>query len=378
MRASGWLLPSFLLATAPAQQKPTFCEDVAPIVFSRCANCHRPGEVAPFPLLSYQECRKRGKTIRAVVEERFMPPWHPDEGHGDFANTMRLSAAEIATIGAWVDGGMPEGDKSKLPPLPEFPGGWQLGEPDLVVQMPAAFEVPAKGRDIYRNFVLPLELPDDVYLTAIEVRPQAREVLHHVLFFLDDSGEARSKDGQDGRPGFSGMGLQRLQSIGGWAVGGMPEKLPAGLALPLPKGHDLVLQSHFHPSGRKQSEQTTLGLHFTKDKPRRTLVPIQLPPFFGAFAGLDIPAGEAAYRLADSFELPCAVDAVTVGGHAHMLCRSLQLQASQKGKDPTPLLRISAWDFDWQNRYTYREPVRLEKGAMLEAELLYDNSTGES
>lgn len=360
-------------AAAPTRT-PTFCEDVAPIVYARCAPCHRPGEVAPFSLLSYQDVKKRGKTIAEVVEERFMPPWHPVPGYGDFQHSLRLSDAQVATITRWVATGMAEGDPARLPPTPQFPTGWQLGEPDLVVRMPQGFPVPASGRDIYRNFAIPLDLPEDRWVTAIEVRPSARAVLHHVLFFLDESGEARQQDGRDGKPGYAGMRLSRQQSIGGWAVGGMPEHLPAGLAIAMPKGRDLVLQSHFHPSGKAATEQTTIGLYFAKQKPARTIVPIQLPPFFGIAAGIDIPAGVADWKLEDQFELPCAVDAVTVGGHAHMLCRSLRMYAEQPGKAQVPLLQIDHWDFDWQNRYTYRELVRLEAGATVKAELVYDNS----
>ena len=371
-------LTLLLLSLVPLPQQPdkvpTFTEDVAPIVFARCAQCHRPGEVAPFSLLSYADVKKRGKTIQEVVEDRFMPPWHPVEGFGAFRNSLRLSDAQVKTVSRWVKGGMPEGPKEKLPPLSQFVEGWQLGEPDLIVQMPADFEVPAGGRDIYRNFVIPLDLKEDAWVTAIEVRPSARAVLHHVLFFLDDTGEARQQEGEGGKPGYNGMRLQRQQSIGGWAVGGMPEKLPDGLAIRLQKGNDLILQSHFHPSGKKATEQTTLGLYLSKEPPKRTIVPIQLPPFFGIAAGIDIPAGDKAWRLSDAFELPCDVEAVTVGGHAHMLLRSLRMQAEIAGEEPIPLLKIDAWDFDWQNRYTFRELVPLRKGATVTAELLYDNS----
>jgi mono/diheme cytochrome c family protein len=357
---------------APAN--PTFTEHIAPIVLKNCAGCHRPGEVAPFPLLTYQDVRKRGRMIERVTKDRFMPPWHPEPGHGEFRNSLRLPDAAIATIAAWVAAGMPEGPADKLPPAPKFTAGWQLGEPDLVVRMAKGFEVPASGRDVYRNFVIPLGLPEDRWITAIEVRPSARAVLHHTLFFLDEHREGQGQDGVDGKPGFSGMRLRRAPMIGGWAVGGMPEHLPEGLAIKLPKNTDLVLQCHFHPSGRKETEQTTLGLFFAKAPPQRTLVAIQLPPFFGFTAGIDIPAGEKSWRLADEFKLPCDVDAVTVGGHAHMLCRSLRLAAECEGGRKEPLLLIRDWDFDWQNRYTYASPVRLPKDAVLRAELVYDNS----
>lgn len=375
-------LPSVLSATLvaglalgqTAALPATFTEHVAPIVFRSCAHCHRPGEVAPFSLLTWADCRKRGRNLLAVVEDRFMPPWHPEPGYGAFRNNPRLHDADIATLRAWVDGGMPEGPRDKLPKLPEFSDGWQLGTPDLVVRTLGAFEVPASGRDLYRNFAIPLGLPEDKWVTAIEVRPSARSVLHHVLIFVDEEREGQALDGKDGRPGFSGMRLRRAPMLGGWAVGGMPEHLPDGLAMKLPKGSDLVLQSHLHPSGKKEKEQTTIGLYFAKEAPKRTLVTIQLPPFFGITAGLDIPPGDADYRLTDSFELPCDVLAITVGGHAHQLCTSMTMYAENKDGSTTPLLRIPHWDFDWQNRYTFQEAVRLPKGAVIRSELVYDNS----
>lgn len=366
--------PATLLAQATPKEVPTFTEHIAPIVFGSCSGCHRPGEVAPFPLLTYADVRKRGKNILQVVEDRYMPPWHPEPGYGSFRNDARLSNEQIETLRGWVKAGMPEGPADKLPKLPAFPVGWQLGEPDMVVRTSGAFEVPASGRDIYRNFAIPLGLPEDKWLTAIEVRPSARAVLHHVLVFLDEQREGQAMDGKDGRPGFSGMRLQRAPMIAGWAVGGMPEHLPDGLAIKIPKGSDLVLQSHLHPSGKKEQEQTVIGLHFADEAPARTLVTIQLPPFFGFTAGLDIPANEKDYRLQDSFELPCDVDAVSIGGHAHMLCTSLKMFAERKDGEELPLLHIANWDFDWQNRYTYRSLVRLPKGAVVRADLRYDNS----
>ena len=283
-------------AALPAQDPgsvPTFTEHVAPIVWKSCTGCHRPGEVAPFGLQSYADVKKRGRNLLQAVEDRYMPPWHPEPGYGAFRNDLRLSDAQIATIRKWVQGGMPEGPADKLPKLPEYPTGWQLGEPDLIVKTSGAFEVPANGRDIYRNFVVKPNTTEDKWISAIEVRPSARAVLHHIVFFLDETGEARKQDGKDGKPGYNGMRLARGQMIDSWAVGGMPQPYPEELGVKLPKGADLVLQSHFHMSGKKEVEQTTIGLYFTKQQPKRTLVPIQLPPFFGITAGIDIQIGRA-------------------------------------------------------------------------------------
>lgn len=358
-----------------AAEVPTFTEHIAPIVFSSCTRCHRPGEAGPFSLQNYRDVKKRARNLLSVIEDRIMPPWHPAKDYGHFRNEMRLSDVEIARFRAWLEAGCPEGPQDKLPKLPEFPPGWQLGEPDLIVKTSAAYPLPAAGRDVYRSFSLPVDLPEDKWLTAIEVRPGDREVLHHVLIFVDAKKQGRALEGKDGKPGFRHRRASRSPMIAGWAVGGQPEHLPEGLAIKVPKGCDLILQSHLHPSGRNTEEQTTIGLYFSDEPPKRSLVSIQLPPFFGFFAGLNIPAGEPDFVLKDSFELPCDVDAMTIGGHAHMLCRSMKMHAVLPDGKHVPLLHIPEWDFDWQSRYTFAQPVRLPKGAVVHAELHYDNSS---
>jgi len=356
------------------QDAPTFTEDIAPLVYRHCTSCHRPGEAGPFELITYRDVRKRAANLLAVMEDRLMPPWHPKPGYGRFRNEQRLDDAEIATFRRWLEAGKPEGPAAAMPKLPAFPSGWQLGEPDLVLQTSAAYPVPAGGRDIYRNFSLQLDLPEDRWLTAIEVRPGDREVLHHVLVFLDEDQAGRRLDGRDGKPGYRGRRTRQATMVAGWAVGGQPEHLPQGLGIRIPKGSDLTLQSHLHPSGKATEEQTTIGLYFADEPPQRTVVSVQLPAFFGFLAGIDIPAGEPDWVLQDRFELPCDVDAITIGGHAHMLCRSMKMHAVLPNGDEVPLLHIEDWDFDWQNRYTFAEPVRLPKGAVVHSELHYDNS----
>jgi len=359
---------------APLPATLTFNEHLAPVVFANCSSCHRPGEGAPFPLLSYADVRKRAKTILEVVDERYMPPWPPVLGHGEFQGSRRLAERDVALFAKWVADGMLEGAEHPLPAMPDFPAGWQLGEPDLVLQMERGFEVPAGGPDVYRNFVLPLELEEDRWVTAIELRPAARSVVHHSLFYLDDSGAAREADGADGTPGFRGMGFRRSGYLGGWAVGATPRHLPGGLAMSLPKGSDIVLSTHFHPSGKPEVERTTIGLYFAEKAPERTLFGFQVPVLYGRRAGIDIPAGDPAFTIEGSFEVPVDVDLIGAGGHAHYLCRTLDAVATLPGGEDLPLLRIDDWDFDWQGRYHYAEPVRLPAGTVVRATLVYDNS----
>src|SRR5262245_21179359 len=287
--------------------KVTFSEHIAPIIFANCTACHRPGEAAPFQLMTYRDVQKRGRTILQVVERRYMPPWQPEPGHGEFRDERRLSDHQIALIRRWVQTGMAEGDPRMLPELPKFQAGWYQGKPDLIVTTDRAFDVPANGPDVYRNFVLRLNLPEDKWVTAIELRPSARAVVHHALYFSDSNRSARKLDGQDGQPGIAGMAFRGSGLIGGWAVGETPSRLPDGLAFPLPRGSDLVVQTHFHPSGKSEKERLTLGLYFAARAPARTLVSVQLPPAFGLFAGIDIPPGKVNYTVTDSFTVPVDV-----------------------------------------------------------------------
>ncbi len=362
------------LATATAEP-PTFAEDVAPIVYSRCAGCHRAGESAPFALTSYAEVKKRARQIAEVVEDGFMPPWHARSEHFAFAGDRRLSADEIATLVAWEEAGAPAGEGSETPPLPDFPQGWQLGEPDLVLEMDEAFLVPESGPDIYRNFVLPLALEQDRWVKAIEFRPGSPTVVHHSLFYFDVGGEARALDEADPGPGFAKMGrFGRDGNLGGWAVGGQPVALPEDLAYKLPAGSDLVLSTHFHPSGKEEREVSKIGLFFAEQPPSRGFVGVQLPPHFGAISGIDIPAGEARYTKRDSFTLPVAVQAFGVSAHMHYLGKEVEMRATLPDGAVLDLLSIPEWDFSWQEQYLYQDFVDLPAGTRIDCEVVWDNS----
>jgi hypothetical protein len=360
--------------TEAVPNKPTFAEQIAPLVFNNCTSCHRPGEAAPFSLLSYNDVRKHSRTMLRVMQRRYMPPWQPEPGYGEFQHERRLSDDQIALFRRWVEAGMAEGDPQKAPAPPTFSAGWSLGKPDLVVTMDRAYDVAADGPDVYRNFVFRLNLPEDKWVTAVEIRPSARAVVHHALFFTDATGSARKLEGKDGQPGFTGMSFRRTGGLGGWAVGATPTKLPGGLAWSLPKDADLVVQTHFHPSGKPEKEVLTLGLYFADTPPARTMVNVQLPPAFGLFAGLDIPPGKADYTVKDSFTLPVDVKLVGAGAHAHLLGKSLKGWAVLPDGETKQLFWIKDWDFNWQGAYYYKEPVRLPKGTVLHGEVIWDNS----
>ena len=214
----------------------TFAEHIAPLVFNNCTTCHRPGQVAPFPLLTYASTRKHAKTMLQVMQDRYMPPWPLEPGHGEFRGRGRLSDAQIALFAKWVKTGMAEGDAEKTPPPPRFPEGWRLGKPDLVVKMDRAFNVPADGSDVYRNFVIPLGLSEDKWVTAVDFQASAPTVIHHVLYFLDDSGRAGRQASKEGQPGFPGMGFRPTGRLGGWAVGRHSREIAGWSGLSAPPG----------------------------------------------------------------------------------------------------------------------------------------------
>ena len=353
----------------------TFNEQIAPIVYNKCAGCHRAGESAPFPLTSYKEIAKRGPLIAGVTQSRYMPPWTAAPSSFAYRDERRLSDDQIALIQAWVKQGMPEGDPAKTPVLPAFPVGWQLGQPDLIVSFPREYHIPAEGPDIYRDFVIPVGLAEDKWLRAVEVRPTALKAIHHMLYYADPSGSMREQDRSESLPGFSGLGLPRgTISLGVWAGGTQPHFLPDGVARPFPKGSDLIIQEHFHPTGKEEVEKTVVGLYFAKQAPERRMLSIQLPIEFGFFAGIQIPAGEKNYSVRDSFTLPIDVDAFGVSAHAHFIGKSMKLTATLPTGETKVLLDIPNWDFAWQDGYIFRDMVALPKGTRLDGEVSWDNS----
>jgi hypothetical protein len=361
---------------AAAQTAVTFNKQIAPIIYNNCSSCHRPGEAAPFSLLSFQDVAKRGKLIASVTSSRYMPPWKAEHSSWAFKDERRLQDSEIALIGEWVKQGMPEGFPKDAPPAPKFASGWMLGEPDLVIEMPAAYHIPADGPDIYRNIAVPLGLTDDKWITAIDMKPSARSVVHHVLYFADLDGKAHTRPQQGSEPGFSGMrpGGADTEPLGGWAVGAQPHFQPGGLALPVRKGSDLIIQYHFHPNGKPQSEKSMIGLYFAKKAPDRTLAAVQLPPSYSLFSGLDIAAGDKDFVIRDSYTLPVALDAVSIGAHAHYIGRKMKMTATLPTGEVKTLLSIDDWDFSWQDRYIFDQFVPLPKGTRLDVEIHWDNS----
>jgi hypothetical protein len=373
----------FLLGSLPsmAADAPTFTENVAPILYQNCVVCHRPGGGGPFALISYEDAAKRGRLIAEVTARRFMPPWHATSEYGSFTGERRLASEQIKVLADWAAHGMARGEARKMPTVPHFSDGWQLGEPDLVLELPEGFQVPASGPDVYRNFALPTGLAEDKWVRAVEFRPTARQAVHHALFAYVPGGSMHNMEGRDGQPGFGGAmaigltpGQQGSGSLGGWAVGGRPLEFPEGIANRLPKGSDFVLQVHFHLTGKTEIEKPTIGIYFAKAPPTKIAASLDLPALFGFGAGLDIPAGANTYTIADSFTLPGDVAVFGAYAHAHYLGKEMRVTATLPDGSAKSLFRVPQWNFNWQEVYRFKEPVKLPAGTRIDATIVYDNS----
>lgn len=355
-----------------AQPRPlTFTRDIAPIVFSSCVSCHRPGEAAPFSLLTYQDVKQRARLIADVTAAHYMPPWQPDSEGGQLEGDRRLNQAQIEIVRRWVDEGAVEGDPADLPPLPSLRVGWRLGVPDVVVTMESGFAVPASGPDVFRNFVLPVTLSERKYVKAIEFRPGNGKVLHHARILLDDTGDMRRLDAKDADAGFPGMDVPGARFPDGHFLGWAPGKMPDVEAFqwPIEPGTDFVVQMHLKPTGRPETVQSSIGLYFTDQPPSATPMMVRL-----GSKTIDIPAGASSYELIDSYQLPIDVSVRSVYPHAHYLAKEMRISAKAPNGGVETLLHIPNWNFNWQDEYEFRRPTTLRKGTVITMRYVYDNS----
>jgi len=354
----------------------TFYKDVAPITYPSCAPCHRPGEAGPFPLLTYEDVRKHARQIVAVTKRRYMPPWLPEPGQGDFQDERRLTDAQIRTIEEWVAQGTPAGSPADALPEPKFTPGWQLGAPDLVLQAAAPYPLRADGPDEYWNFVLPVKLAGERWVKAIEIRPGNARAVHHANVLIDRSRTARTQEKTPGA-GFPGMDLNIEADTFDpdshflfWKPGGIPWEEPDGMAWRADSSTDLILNVHMQPTGKPELVQPSVGLYFT-DHPGTTFPMLVQLEHDGA---LDIPAGAKDFLVSDDFTVPMDMDVLAIYPHAHYLGRLLEGYATLPGGARTWLIRIPQWDVNWQAVYRYAKPVFLPKGTVVSMRFHYDNS----
>jgi len=380
----------------------TYYRDVLPILQNDCQMCHRPGEVGPFSLMTYKQAVNWADDIKAYTQNRTMPPWKPSKGL-PFHNERKLSERDIATLAAWVDGGTPAGDSKDAPPPRKFPEGWQLGTPDVILTASAEFTLGPDGRDVFRCFVLPTNLADDVYVSAVEIRPTNKRIVHHVLLAIDTAGQGRkletkaqeketaaAKLPDDAHPGKKsldrGAGYTTQMGFGfipqgagltGWAPGAVPRHLPDGSGMFLPKNADIVMQLHYHRNGRLETDRTQVGLYLVKNK-------VDKPFYGGVVAGgsgtgplrlfFSIPPGQEKFRLEGDAWAINDFTMFFVMPHMHMLGKQIGLTMTPPDGPAQTLIDINAWDYNWQETYMLKEPMHVKAGTRFHVDAVYDNS----
>ena len=372
---SSWLLGTASIATA--QPRLTFTKDIAPIVWSRCATCHRPGEIGPFSLLTYDDVKRRATQVAEVTKRRVMPPWKPAPGRGVFQNERRLTDRELQLLQDWIAGGAAEGDASDLPPPPQWNArdGWQLGTPDLVVSMAEPYSVRPDGVDVFRTFVIPIPTSAPRYVRALEFRPGNARVVHHANLGVDRTRSSRQLDARDAEPGYAG-GMERDArypegQLLGWTPGQAAHPVPDGTQWRLEPGSDLVVQLHLQPTGKPETLQASAAFYFTDAPPTRTPIGLRL-----GSETIDIPAGAPDYAISDSYTVPTDVEVLAIQPHAHNLARRMEATATLPDGSRRWLIAIDDWDFRWQDVYRYVAPIALPKGSTIAMRYVYDNSAG--
>ncbi len=352
---------------------PTINREIVRIFQQNCQTCHHPGDIAPFSLMTYEDASPRAHLIKFMTETGQMPPWKAAEGCGDFRGVRKLAQSDIDLIAKWANSGAPEGSPADLPAPLVFDEGWALGAPDLVLGTPA-FNVPG-DREEYRCFSIPSTLTETRFVAAVDIQPGNREILHHMLAFIDQAGESERLDAADPEPGyqcFGGPGFVPTGMLSGWAPGNRAEFLDPGIAIRLPAGSRLVVQLHFHPhDGVGGVDQTDLGIYFARQPVAKELrvLPMANQDFL-------IPAGASDHRVTASVQIPqfASLHALNITPHMHLLGRRMKVDAVRPDGTTACLVDVDDWDFRWQGTYHFQEPVALPGGTFLTLEAHYDNS----
>lgn len=357
---------------APPASTVTFNKDIAPILHTQCAACHRPGGDAPFSLLTYADAVARADAIGEQTMNRHMPPWLPEPGEHRILGERRLREDQVAAIQRWVQNGAAEGNPADLRSPPVFTDGWQLGRPDVVLAPAHPYVVKPGTEDVYRNLVLRTSLQTGVFVRAVEFRTGGAPI-HHAVIRVDRTSTSRRRDGEDGAPGFDGMAWNIQDPDGqflGWAPGRGPIVSPDGMSWRLDRGADLVVELHVIGSKTAATLQPTVGLFFSVVPPAQVPVTVRM-----GSKNIDIPAGQKDYVVTDTYELPVPVTLLSVYPHAHYLGKEMRATATLPNGTVTSLLHIKQWNFHWQQDYRYAAPISLPRGTTLTMRYTFDNST---
>ncbi len=402
-----------LLAQTPATPPaagPMFSKDVAPIFYTNCTSCHRPGEIGPMPLVTYQDARPWAKSIAAKVASGAMPPWHADPSHGEFVNDRRLRNADKETILQWANNGAPEGNPNDLPAAPRYADGWQIGEPDAVFALREDYPIPASGTVEYKYFEVPTNFTEDKWVQSFEVRPGDRSVVHHVIVFARPPAKPAPADGGQGAPSTSSQsgaaqkprrqgpfsfaaGMEEPKDeavetakrapnndrpapkggpgsfVAAFAPGQAVRTYADGTAIKIPAGATLIFQMHYTSSGKPTTDRSKVGLVFAKEPPHREVVIAALQN-----ANFTLPAGMPDVRVDAEMTLNQDMTIWSMLPHTHVRGRRWHLEAIYPDGRTETILDVPRYDFNWQTDYVFKQPLKLPKGTRVRTSAWYDNS----
>jgi hypothetical protein len=348
----------------------TFNKDVAPILQKNCQSCHRPGEPAPMALLTYQQVRPWASAIKEAVVLRKMPPWLADPHFGQWSNDRSLAAKDVDTIVRWVETGALEGDSKDAPKPVKFLEGWNIQNPDMILEMPAEYHIPAKGTIDYQYIMVPGKFTKDTWVTAAEVRPGNRAVVHHVIAFVREPGSKWLKDAQPGVPivpqkGEKGQG----EPLVGFAPGFVPEIMGPGRARLIKAGSDIILQMHYTANGKEETDRTRIGLVFTNEPPKERIY--TLAAANNKFA---IPAGDSNYQVDSEFEVQKDSHIVALLPHMHLRGKDFEYRVKYPDGRVETILKVPHYDFNWQITYYPVNDLVVPAGSVIECTAHFDNS----
>lgn len=358
----------------PGFTAPTFVEDIAPIIYQNCIQCHHEGGIAPFSLMTYEEVSKRSRQITEVVESGFMPPWMPDsELTPALIGERFLSKEEIELLRNWHEESAPEGSSATPLTPPSITDEWQGGSPDLILEFPEPYILQEEGIDVYRNFVIPISVDEKRYVRRLELIPNTKLAIHHALITIDTTKRSRLQDSLDAGPGYEGMGIGSAEFPSGHFIGWTPGQVPyesyPGTSWAIEPDSDLVIQLHMLPTGKPEVISPQIGLYFSDEPPTQLSMTLQMRDF-----DIDIPAGEQNYWIKESMKIPVDVRAVGIYPHAHYLAKEMNIFVTMPDGNEKTLIYIPEWDFNWQSDYRYIEPITLPAGSQLNMHYRYDNS----
>lgn len=342
----------------------TFAGEIAPLMRKRCQACHRPGEAAPFSLVSYEDARRHGAAIRDVVDQGLMPPWGADPQHGRFANDRSLTEQERALLIAWIDQGMPAGDLALAPPPLEPRQGWTIGDPDLVFEMAEPFDVPTSGQVAIQKYLVPTHLNEDVWVQAAQAMPGDRAVVHHICVFINDPATPELK----GKKDWEAKRRERPELVC-YAPGDMPCVYPAGVAKKLPAGSVLEIQVHYQPVGVPRFDRSSVGIRLAREPVQKIALTRS-----ASYRDLLLAPGVSNVELKASYTLLEAGQLLSLTPHMHYRGKDFQFEAVFPNGHREILLRVPHYDFDWQDVYRLAEPRFLPQGTRIECVAHFDNS----